>query len=526
MRRYFSIFFVLFMAVTINAYAETPHTPRNFILALDMSGSMKGEGLTEIKRAANRFIENLPEDARLEIYTFDKNLRIIASLSSDRAELTRSISTIESGGDTALFDAIVALAPEAKSLNAPLIFFTDGRDSGSSKTPGDAEIATQGAPTSFISFQPRSVDFAILKKIAATSGGRILRVDQVDQLVSSFVRFATEVPTATPSSSPLPVQSKSEVSPRAPLALATGVSLFMLLFGLSLRRFVAQRDFYQRWDPVLTSYESAPIRTETSNEKRLGFIEPMRELATRFFGDTDLLFDGKRSSLFRLTQLTLLYLLLFIVWARTNLPLVLSFILATATFAFLLRFYIRQREVKRKYSFEIDLPTSLKMISASLSAGLSFLQALESFSRDNSTEVARQFRRALSEIQMGAPVEKALSNVATRIENKDLDWTIFAYSIQREVGGSLARILQTTAETIDARAELRREVRTLSAEGRISSYILMALPFGIFFFVLLTRPNFIAIFWRESIGHILLIVVGIFLTAAWFWIRKLVRIVV
>jgi tight adherence protein B len=137
---------------------------------------------------------------------------------------------------------------------------------------------------------------------------------------------------------------------------------------------------------------------------------------------------------------------------------------------------------------------------------------------------AREFRRALTEIQLGIPIERALESVATRMKSEDLRWAVAAFAIQREVGGSLATILNSTAETIESRFELRREVRTLSAEGRISSYILMALPIGIFLFLSFLRPDYVSVFLTEPLGNLLLVGIVVALTAAWFWLRNLVRI--
>ena len=164
------------------------------------------------------------------------------------------------------------------------------------------------------------------------------------------------------------------------------------------------------------------------------------------------------------------------------------------------------------------------MLAGSLSAGLSFLQALSAYAEDGQGVSAREFRRALTEIQLGIPIERALESVATRMKSEDLRWAVAAFAIQREVGGSLATILNSTAETIESRFELRREVRTLSAEGRISSYILMALPIGIFLFLSFLRPDYVSVFLTEPLGNLLLVGIVVALTAAWFWLRNLVRI--
>jgi tight adherence protein B len=125
---------------------------------------------------------------------------------------------------------------------------------------------------------------------------------------------------------------------------------------------------------------------------------------------------------------------------------------------------------------------------------------------------------------VGNSLEDALVRVAERMKSEDLAWTVTGLMIQREVGGSLSKILDTSAETISRRAELRREVRTLSAEGRLSAYVLAGLPVVIFLFLLATRPQYIAIFWSEPIGIVMMIAMLAAFATGWVWVNKLVKV--
>ena len=184
----------------------------------------------------------------------------------------------------------------------------------------------------------------------------------------------------------------------------------------------------------------------------------------------------------------------------------------------------RLQQGRRISEFDGQLSRALTMIASSLAAGLSILQALKAFAEDGDGVCAEEFRRALGEIQLGIPIERALESVADRMKSEDLRWAVSALAIQREVGGSLSAILKSTAETIESRFELRREVRTLSAEGRISSYILIALPIFVFFFLILMRPTYVSFFITNAIGNAVLFFVLLSLVLAWLWMRKLVRI--
>jgi tight adherence protein B len=149
-------------------------------------------------------------------------------------------------------------------------------------------------------------------------------------------------------------------------------------------------------------------------------------------------------------------------------------------------------------------------------------QSVSAAASDGSGPVERQVRRALAEVKVGLTIDEALMRVAQRMGSDDLRWAIAALQIQREVGGNLAKILDTAAGTIRARDDLRREIATLSAEGRISAYVLVALPIGIFLFMMMGRRDYVEIFWTTGIGKLMLFGFTSAVGVGWFWIRKLV----
>ena len=146
-------------------------------------------------------------------------------------------------------------------------------------------------------------------------------------------------------------------------------------------------------------------------------------------------------------------------------------VVASAITVFLIfNAYIKNRREKQIRLFADELPDFLNILASALKSGLTLTQGLEAFALENRGEVARQIRRISPEIQMGSTIEDSLMSIATRMENEDLKWTVIALSIQRNVGGSFASILSTTYTTVKERAEIRREVRTLSANLRSLLY--------------------------------------------------------
>ena len=126
---------------------------------------------------------------------------------------------------------------------------------------------------------------------------------------------------------------------------------------------------------------------------------------------------------------------------------------------------------RRSKKFEAVLPDVMMLVATSLSSGFSLLQALDSVARDAAEPAAKEFSRALAESRIGADISDALDHVAVRMESENMRWAVMAIRIQREVGGNLADTLRTTAATLREREMLKRHVRALSAEGRLSAYI-------------------------------------------------------
>jgi tight adherence protein B len=187
-------------------------------------------------------------------------------------------------------------------------------------------------------------------------------------------------------------------------------------------------------------------------------------------------------------------------------------------------FVLRYRARRRARKFESSLPDVLMLVATSLSSGFSLLQSLDAVAKDAPEPAAKEFSRALAEARIGADVSDALEHVATRMDSENMRWATMSIRIQRDVGGNLAETLRTTAATLREREMLRRQVRTLSAEGRLSAYILIGLPIGMLFYTMLTNYDYVSLLWTTFLG-ILMSVVGIIaMIIGIFWMRNVVKI--
>ena len=190
-------------------------------------------------------------------------------------------------------------------------------------------------------------------------------------------------------------------------------------------------------------------------------------------------------------------------------------------FVFAILSFLSGRERRR---FESQLPDTLTLLSTSLRAGYSLLQAVEAVASEAPDPTAREFGRAVAEIRLGRQVVGGLEGVADRTGSEDFTWAVMAIEIQREVGGNLSEVLQTVADTMLQRNRLRGEVKALTAEGRISAFVLAGLPFALFGFLYVSNPNYLQPLISELTGWIALGIGGVLIAAGIFWMAKIVDI--
>jgi tight adherence protein B len=185
---------------------------------------------------------------------------------------------------------------------------------------------------------------------------------------------------------------------------------------------------------------------------------------------------------------------------------------------------LRLLAARRAKAFERILPDALMLVATSLKSGFGLPQALDAVARDSAEPVAKEFSRALAETRIGTDIADALDRVAERMGSEAMRMAVIAIRIQRDVGGNLADTLRTTANTLREREALYRQVQALSAEGRLSAYILIALPIGLFLYMLWVNYEYIQLLWTTlpgiamATGGSILLVVGV------IWMRKVVRI--
>ena len=186
--------------------------------------------------------------------------------------------------------------------------------------------------------------------------------------------------------------------------------------------------------------------------------------------------------------------------------------------------FLRFRQARRTRAFNNQLGETITLLSNALKAGYSFSQALASVGRNATPPISEEFNRATREIALGISVDDALNHMVQRNKSEDFDLLVTAVQIQRVVGGNLAEILDTIAFTIRERVRIQGEIRTLTAQARISGIIITLLPFGLAVILSLISPSYFGPMLSETMGKVMLgigvVMIGIGAAA----IQKIVKI--
>ena len=213
----------------------------------------------------------------------------------------------------------------------------------------------------------------------------------------------------------------------------------------------------------------------------------------------------------------------FILGFYVAMPLALRVAMAAACML-LPRTLVHRARKRRLIKIEQQLPEAADFIARALRAGHSFNNVLQIVGNELPEPLSGEFRVAREEINYGVPLNEALHNMAARVPLTDLRYLIIAVIIQRDSGGNLAEILGNISQIIRARLKLIGQVRVLSAEGRMSAWVLGLLPFGLMLVMSVTSPGYIALLWTDPLGtRLLWYGIGMLVLGA-LWLRKLIHI--
>lgn len=530
-------------------------TAKSVVLAVDRSQSMAGRSLRDATGAARAFVASKGPNDQVEVVAFSRRATVLSGFSSSGADANAALTGLAVGSrsGTALWDAIVlaARALEAQGQRGRVILVvTDGQDVSSKATLADAVAAAHRARAAVYAIGIDGTGYTPgpLRKLAARTGGQYLEASSSRQLASLYasmaqtlehtwqLRYVTSARpgetvdlsarasgagsaaravklggagvAAAPAGGPSGLLPQSVwTSPLAPFALAGTVGVLVLVafwFVLAARR--------GSWLRTRLAPHLGPTERRAKGKRRKQGRTVLRGLVAATEGAFANVkqFRAVQRLLTRadvpLLASELLYIcagsavVVALLFAVAGVPMVLVLLFALAGGAAPIA-WVASKARRRMKAFDSQLPDLLITIAASLKAGHSFRHALQAVVEEGAEPTARELRRVLTETRLGRPMDEALAEMGERIGSKNLSFVLNAVTIQRQIGGSLAGLFDVVAETVRQRQQFARKIRSLTATGRMSAYVLGGLPFLVAALISVINPSYMGPLWHSSTGH-------------------------
>ena len=541
---------------------------KSVVLSVDRSQSMHGAAIANATAAARTFVAAKPASDRIALFSFSSVALQLSTFSTDTTDVDNGLRalSVDNAQGTHLYDSIVlaSLALQTRPQPRLLILITDGRDYGSTASVSDAVQAakTAGVAVYSIGIVGPQLTPAPLRALARETGGTYYAAANGNLLAQAYAKLTDELKRTWT------IQYFTAKRPGDTLALAvsaphlgvahTAATIPDTAAGPGVpSRHVGFRDHW--WGAalvggligllVITGLALAFARSrKTWLRKRLQPWTGEREARPQLEGERLAALGPLFAATERLLSRAAVWRRLERVLERADVPLraaelfyvmiVTGLVLALAgAFAgsapitllvlFLLGLVapyvvLAVKAARRLRTFEGQLPAALNMLAGSLKAGHSFRQAVQALVEEGEPPLGTEFGRVLTEARLGRPMEAALEDMGRRIDSKELDFVLRAVVIQRQVGGSLAGLLELVAETLTQRQQFRQKVKSLTASGRLSALILTVLPFFVAVMVTLVSPGYLNPLFQTTVGVTLVVISLIMLAVGTLFLRRIV----
>jgi tight adherence protein B len=561
--------------------ASQSNVKRTTVLAIDVSDSMAGAKFAAAKRAADVFLDSVPTDLAVGIVTFAGSVNVVQQPSLDRAASRRLVDGLRLSYGTHLYDGLTkAIQTSGAAGPRSVLVLSDGRDTSATPiTTATRQVKSHGVKVDVIALAQSPHDEHLLGALSKAGGGSVLSAADPHQLgkifaaeaqaLSSQILITANVPDgaaregtlqvsldagsqsfgdsayvslgaapkpktdhhASSATALQPTADGPQVTQRAMLwgVLALGVGLMVLLLAI-LGGFGRQPESLESRIEAYTTRGASARKAATPSQsvtaQAIGMAQKALQGNKGFEAKLGAKLDAAGLSLKPAEWLLLHAGLALGVTALTFLVLggnVLLVIVAIAAGLVGPWLYLGRKQSRRLKAFNAQLAGTLQLLAGSLQAGLSVAQGMDTIVREGAEPVAGEFRRALVETRLGVPIEDALESMADRMMSDDFKWTVMAIRIQRDVGGNLAELLLTVAATLREREYLRRQVKSLSAEGRFSAYILLAMPPILLLYEATTNRTYLDPLIHTPLGWAMLAAMGVLMGLGAFMMSRLIK---
>jgi tight adherence protein B len=531
--------------------AENLGRNKGIALLVDNSRSMQGKSLKNAIAAARAFAADKSLNDQISVVAFGHHAVELTELSASGGEAAEALSAIkvDSTPGTALYDAIVVgtkqLAAQ-ESGGKVILLVTDGKDVSSDASFADAVRAARESGTLVYAigikgrqFSPgplrsltqktggayRSAASADLDKVYGDIAKELERTWRLDYITAArpgetakVVAYVADQGKATarlvvPKGAELPKRGgplPEQVYGRGGVAGLALLVFLLILVALALVFSSTSADRLRAKVQKHLGYR--PKRAKKQKKERLQSLSGLFQVTEKALGKSR--FWLKLASLLERADMPFKTAELFYAMAASSIVIgLLATMAGTSTLLSLAALVggallpvgiVWYKGKRRLQAFEDQLPDILIGIAASLKAGHSFKQGLQAVVDDGADPAAKEFNRVLTETRLGRPQDAALSDMAERIGSPNLSFIVTAIAVQTQVGGSLANLFDMVADTVRNRQQFARKIKALTAMGRMSAYVLVALPFFLAAALTLINPSYMAPLFKTSSGHMMI----------------------
>lgn len=557
----------------------TPNAdPRGVVFVVDSSAAME-TALPSVKDAVAGLAAALPEGTEMALVSYADTTQMVREFTTDPQAIADGVDTLTPQGAAAMWDGIYAGAQalaDSPELQPNLVVVSASPDSASVTPASRASGLTTSLGTAVfaVGLEP-GAPAAALEQLVSTSGGRYLPTTDVDRTMKRDVLpsidgqydvlFATEVKagevvdleasvgdlsTAVSYVDGGTVSGNLELSPMATSSGGGGgilhssmgklIAVLLALVAVTLGAYALILVFSKDEDglsAVLQVYsEGYGAEGESDDADGGAATSALIQRAVDFteeIAERQGLLAKTEASLERAAMPLRAAEALFFYGAFTLAAFVLIFLLSGNLMATLVvgvvlaaipPMIVSIKAKKRQKAFLAQLPDTLALLAGTLRAGYSLMQGVEAVSQEVAEPMGNELRRVVTESRLGRPLEESLEASAERMNSPDFSWAVMAVRIQREVGGNLAELLLTVGDTMTQRERLRRDVASLTAEGKVSAIVLGLLPLGLAAAMYVVNPDYISALFTTKAGNVMLGAALVLAGFGFWWMKKTIEI--
>jgi tight adherence protein B len=539
------------------------------VIVLDASESMRGDAIANAVVAARAFAAHRQPGQLMGVVVFNSKSRVLVPLTTNAETIAAALETPpQLARGTHIYDAVavaVTMLTQAKVAAPSVIVLSDGADTGSATSLEEAAADARVAGVRVFSVGLRSTTYKpdALRELAQDGGGEYSEASTPEDLTPIFDAVGAQL------ASEYLIRYRSPQEPNRKVVVAVTVEGYpgAVTAGYQtpavsrtgegpFRRSLAERYVRSTGGMFLTALIIALIVASVvmhivkarprDLRRRVGEFVSLAEADERRKGQPkkDLLYDraersfesakwwGRFKQDLDIAQIKTSPIQI-VVWtsiatfiAAYGLSLLAGPLAGLLGFVvpFIVRGIINRRVERQRQMFAEQLPDNLQVLASALRAGHSLVGALSVVVDDAPDPSRREFRRVLADEQLGVSLEDALEVVATRMDSRDVKQVALVAALQHETGGNTAEVLDRVAETVRERFELRRLVRTLTAQGRLSRWVLTSLPVFLLVVITFLNPRYVSPLYSHSTGRFLLVAAAVMVAGGSLVIRRIINI--